>query len=587
MTSSSVGASVVQDSVIQTPTVIPRRRAADNTVPAVAKVAKSFGPSRKPPKLLASFATGKLSSAARLKNCRTAHDAILQTRREPSSQSRQPRAVAIFLAIVLCIAMSANAQAQHAHDHPTPQTQGQNTDSVEATNAAEAQTFGELFIRVITLQDHNTRVPLLGTLLLGMSSGVVGTFMLLRRQALIGDVVSHAALPGVAAAFLVAEIASPGDGKSLTGLLIGAAIAGLLAVFCTVLIRRFSQIKPDAALATVLGVFFGLGAVLFKIAQKLPGNRAGLDHFILGSAATITTSDVKVIATASVVVIIAATLLFKEFSILCFDEEYASVNGWPTSWLDFAIMGLVVAVTVIGLQAVGVLMVALLITPAAAARFWTESLAKMTMIAGLIGALSATLGTIASALVDRLAGGPTIVLAGTAFFFFSLVFGRERGLLRRWKQQRSVRRRIGNDDLLRAMYEILEARVDLDESLDSNILTSSGVTMTELLAKRSWSQRHVQSLLSRGERSGTVRIDSTHGWRLTAAGAREARRAVRNHRLWEMYLITWADIAPSHVDRDADFIEHVLEAEVIEQLEYLVQRDGQSIIPPSPHPVNQ
>jgi manganese/zinc/iron transport system permease protein len=488
----------------------------------------------------------------------------------------------VVMALGFVLIGNAPVAAQHDHNHAQS---GQQTDRKQAPDEAQKPSFSKRLIRVITLQDHNTRVPLFGTLLLGMCSGIVGTFMLLRRQALIGDVVSHAALPGVAGAFLVGEYLSPGEGKSLHALLVGAAIAGSLAVLCTGVIRRFSKIKPDAALATVLGVFFGLGAVLFKIAQKTSGSRAGLDHFILGSAATMTTSDVKVIATTSVVVVVFALVLFKEFLILCFDEEFATANGWPTTWLDFAIMGLVVAVTVVGLQAVGVLMVALLITPAAAARFWTESLAKMTWIAGLIGALSATLGTIASALFERLAGGPTIVLAGTCFFIISLVFGTERGLLRRWYEHRTIQNRIGTDDLLRAMYEILESRVSLDESLDANILTSSAVDIDALLKKRSWNQRRVQSLISRGERTGTIRIDPNSGWRLTANGAREARRAVRNHRLWEMYLITWADIAPSHVDRDADYIEHVLESEVIEQLETLVQRDGTSIIPPSPHPV--
>ena len=376
----------------------------------------------------------------------------------------------VVVALVLVFAMFAPSQAcAQGEQVPATTTPHRHATPSRADAQAKPQPFVERFIRVITLQDHNTRVPLLGTLLLGMCSGIVGTFMLLRRQALIGDVVSHAALPGVAAAFLVAEFLSPGEGKALPTLLIGAAIAGVLAVFCTGLIRRFSKIKPDAALATVLGVFFGLGAVLFKIAQKLPGNRAGLDHFILGSAATMTTSDVEVIATASIVVLILSAMLFKEFSILCFDAEFATANGWPTSRLDFVIMGLVVAVTVIGLQAVGVLMVALLITPAAAARFWTESLSKMTWIAGLIGALSATLGTIASALVERLAGGPTIVLAGTIFFLISLIFGTERGLLRRWRQHRTVQQRIGNDDLLKLGKRVAElaARCTRSSNLES------------------------------------------------------------------------------------------------------------------------
>ena len=157
--------------------------------------------------------------------------------------------------------------------------------------ASAAESSG--IIRVLTLQDYNTRVVLLGTLLLGVTSGIVGTFMLLRRQALIGDVVSHSALPGVAIAFLIGETISPGDGRSLHWLLAGAAGTGLLAVVCVGLIRRYSIVKPDAALATVLGVFFGFGAVLFKTVQELPtGNQAGLQQFILGSASTMIASDV-------------------------------------------------------------------------------------------------------------------------------------------------------------------------------------------------------------------------------------------------------------------------------------------------------
>lgn len=189
-------------------------------------------------------------------------------------------------------------------------------------------------LRVLTLQDYNTRVVLLGTMLLGVTSGIVGTFMLLRRQALIGDVVSHAALPGVAIAFLIGEAFSPGSGRSLHWLLVGAASTGLLAVVCVGIIRRFSVVKPDAALATVLGVFFGFGAVLFKTVQELPsGNQAGLQQFILGSASTMIAADVVMIAKAAAVVLVLSLLLLKELSILSFDEDFAAVQGWPVGLL--------------------------------------------------------------------------------------------------------------------------------------------------------------------------------------------------------------------------------------------------------------
>ena len=463
-------------------------------------------------------------------------------------------------------------------------------------------------IRVLTLQDYNTRVVLLGTLLLGVTSGIVGTFMLLRRQALIGDVVSHSALPGVAIAFLIGEAVSPGSGRSLHWLLAGAAATGLLAVVCVGIIRRYSVVKPDAALATVLGVFFGFGAVLFKTVQELPtGNQAGLQQFILGSASTMIASDVAIIAKATAVVLVLSLLLFKELSILSFDEDFAAAQGWPVGMLDLGLTGLVVGITVIGLESVGILMVALLITPPTAARFWTDNFARMTLVAAAIGGASATVGCLLSAMVPKLAGGPTIVLSGTAFFVLSMLFGSRRGIVQRWLRHAANRRRIGRDDLLRAMYEIIEARLvsaddqpatgnglNISPSLsggeateeESALFAKQAVQISELFNHRSWSARRVRQVIAAAEREGTVRMDSETGWRLTSSGAKTARRAVRNHRLWEMYLISHAEIAPSHVDRDADDIEHVLGTEVIEQLEQLLaSRVPPATVPPSPHPL--
>ena len=441
--------------------------------------------------------------------------------------------------------------------------------------------------KLLSLGDYNTRVVLLGTTLLGIAAGIVGTFMLLRRQSLVGDVVSHAALPGVAIAFLVGEMILPGSGRSLSGLLTGAAISGLLAVGAMSAIRRWSKIKPDAALATVLGVFFGGGAVLFKVVQEMPaGNRAGLQHFILGSASTMTAGDVWLIAKVAVAVLVLSWLIFKELSLLAFDEEFAATQGWPVGVLDLGLLGLVVAVTVIGLQSVGVLMVALLITPATASRFWTEKLSRMTLLAALFGGGSALVGTLASALIPKLAGGPTIVLAGTCVFVLSLLFGTERGLLVRWQQQREIEQRVGRHDLLRAMYEVIEASLPGDQSLSVEQLPGRAVKFLELQMKRSWSVRRLTQLINRNLTAGLIRFDSEDGWRLTHAGALEAQRIVRNHRLWELYLIQCADFGASHVDRRADDIEHVLEPEVIEQLERSVAaRDLRRDVPPSPHPV--
>lgn len=443
------------------------------------------------------------------------------------------------------------------------------------------------FLRLLTLHDYNTRTVLIGTLLLGVTAGLVGTFTLLRRQALVGDVVSHAALPGVAVAFLAGELNAPGTGRSLSSLLAGAAISGSLAVVAITVIRRLTPIRADAALATVLGVSFGIGSALFKAVQELPsGNQAGLQTMILGSAATMTAGDVRLIAAGALVTLIIALLLFKELSILCFDEQTAAVQGWPVLILDLCLTGLVVAVTVIGLQTVGILMVALLITPPSAARFWTDRLSRMAVLAVVIGGLSAAGGSIVSASVPRLAGGPTIVLAGSLCFLISLFFGTERGLLRRWLRQRRNRNRIGRDDLIRAMFEIVESRLQPEAEPSPDHLTAIAVQTDELLARRSWSRQRLTGLIAQADRDGLIRMDTDSGWRFTRKGARIARTHVRNHRLWELYLITYAQVPPSHVDRDADFSEHSLDPLVVEELEALLQQRSGGTMLPSPHPVD-
>lgn len=439
--------------------------------------------------------------------------------------------------------------------------------------------------RLMSLGDFNTRVVLMGTMLLGTSAGVVGTFMLLRRQSLVGDVVSHAALPGVAFAFLIGELVAPGSGRSLGRLLIGASAAGLLAVGAMSLIRRWSQIKPDAALATVLGVFFGGGAVLLKAVQEIPsGNQAGLQHFILGSAATMTTSDVWLIMKVSLVIVVLVFVLFKELALLSFDDDFARTQGWPVGVLDAALLCLVVAVTVTGLQSVGVLMVALMIAPPTAARFWTEKLSSMTLLAALFGASSAAIGTVASAMFPQLAGGPTIVLMGSLIFVVSLFFGKERGLWQRWWNQRDLHRRIGRHDLLRACYEVVESLSATPDALSVEQLTGCAVRFLDLQSKRAWSVRRLQQLISQNVHAGILRDDVSDGWRLTQAGAIEAQRVVRNHRLWEFYLIEYADFGAAHVDRVVDDIEHVIDPEVLIQLEQSVKsRSAGSLVPPSPH----
>ncbi|MCA9248842.1 MAG: metal ABC transporter permease [Planctomycetales bacterium] len=438
--------------------------------------------------------------------------------------------------------------------------------------------------RVLTLRDYNTRMVLAGTVLLGVCSGAVGTFMLLRRRALVGDVVSHAALPGIGVAFLVLESFEPGRGKWLPGLLIGATVAGLLGVGCVNLLRRSRRIRDDAALAIVLSFFFGLGIVLFTVIQRTStGNSAGLHQFIYGKAASIVASDVRLILVVAFVALVICVVLFKEFAVLSFDAAFAASRGWPTQWLDGVLLTLVVSVTVIGLQSVGLLLVvALLIVPPAAARFWSDRLAGMAIASAAIGGLAALGGVLTSALFPRLAAGAVIVLCGSLMFLLSLLLGTRRGVLPRIWMHRALRRRMGRDHLLRALYELQEAR----QSQASNAGDLAWVPYAAIARHRGWSARELSRAVRRAMAEGLIANKGGRHYGLTESGQVEARHAARHHRLWELYLIHFADIAPTHVDRSADAIEHVLDPTTVAELERLLADEYPRFgVPKSPHEI--
>ncbi|MBA3314551.1 MAG: metal ABC transporter permease [Planctomycetota bacterium] len=281
------------------------------------------------------------------------------------------------------------------------------------------------------LLDYNTRVVLLGTLLLGATAGLVGTFLVLRKRALVGDVIGHATLPGIAIAFLFAEMFSPGTGKNTATVMLGAAATGLLGAAAVSILARVRKVGPDAAQAVVLGLFFGVGASLFRVVQQVPtGNAAGLNGYLYGKAASLVASDVWLFAGAAAVVLLVVLALHKEFVLVCFDAEFATATGRPVKALDLALTALAVAVTVLGLQSVGlVLVVATLTIPPATARFWTDRAGVMTALSAAIGGATAVAGVLVSALAPRIAAGATIVLAAGFCFAVSLVFGPKGGLL--------------------------------------------------------------------------------------------------------------------------------------------------------------
>ncbi|MBI1322368.1 iron chelate uptake ABC transporter family permease subunit [bacterium] len=280
---------------------------------------------------------------------------------------------------------------------------------------------------------YNTLIILAGTSLLGLVSGLVGTLAVLRRRALAGDALAHATLPGLCIAFLVV------GHRHLPSLLLGAACTGLFGLACVSILCRSSRIKDDAALALVLGVFFGAGIVLSRWIQNraTEGSKAGLDSFLLGKTSGMILADVELIAAVSAFVLIVIVALFKEFQVTLFDTAFARATGWPTGTMDLLLMLLIGLVVVAGLPSVGVVLItSLLVIPAAAARFWTDRFETMALISSILGMIACVSGVVISTLIEDLPTGALMTLCATGLFVVSALFSPRGVIARRYRSSR-------------------------------------------------------------------------------------------------------------------------------------------------------
>lgn len=404
------------------------------------------------------------------------------------------------------------------------------------------------------LLDANARWVLTGSMLLGLTAGVLGSFALLRRRSLMGDALAHAALPGVAIAYMVTGY------KHIGVMMIGAAVAGVLGTMAISAITRYSKIKEDSAMGIVLTVFFGVGIVLLTIIQRSPkGNQSGLDKFLFGQAASLVGSDVQVMVVIAAVLCLLTMILFKEFKLLSFDSGFGAGLGLPMGLLDAILNLMIVLAVVVGLQAVGVvLMAALLITPAIAARYWTERLSLMVVLSGLFGALSGALGTMLSLVAPRMSTGPLIVLSATAIFVVSMLVAPRRGLLAKMIRLLAVRRTVARENTLRALYELAEEAGS----------AGAGFTLDDLRRRRGIADRNLAQVLDRlaGEgllhRLGVGGASSRDRWSLTEEGIALALGLVRRQRLWEVFLMHEAELGGAAVDRDNAGLPDGLEDEL-------------------------
>lgn len=361
--------------------------------------------------------------------------------------------------------------------------------------------------------DYTLRTVSMGAAVLGIVSGVLGSFAVLRRQSLLGDAMSHAALPGIVLVFLLLGTKAP------LQLMIGAILAGWLGVLLVVFITQQTRIKQDSSLGIVLAVFFAFGVGLMSWIQRHQGSAAqsGLDKFLFGRAAALVERDVVTMALLGGVTLIAIVLFWKEFKLISFNPEYAASLGLPVRGLGIFLTTLIVVAIVIGLQTVGVvLMSAMVIAPAVAARQWTDRLGWMVILAGFFGAMAGISGAMISSLGSGLSTGPVIVLTISAIVVISLLVAPNRGLLARWLRKRRNRGRIRRVQVLEALYMMGLHHEDPTHPHSLEMLQAAlpgyGVAPT----------------LNQLKSEGLVRFDPDRGWGLTPEGLDNVRSNLRH-----------------------------------------------------------
>ncbi len=408
--------------------------------------------------------------------------------------------------------------------------------------------------RFFTLRDPSLRNALIGSVLMGVSCGLLGSFLIVRKQALMGDALSHAVLPGVALGFLWSLTKNP------LAIFVGATAAGLLGAATVHAVRTTTKHKEDAALGFVLAAFFAAGVCLLTMINNLPGaQKSGLDKFMFGQAAALGDGDVILMAVVTGLVVVILALGYKEFKVTSFDSGFARAIGFPAQGIHYTLMLLLAFSIVVSLQAVGVVLVsAMLVTPAAAAYLLTDRLGRMLLLAAVFGVVAGAVGSFLSFVGHDMPTGPLMVLAGSAVFAAALFFGPRYGIFARWWKQQSRAARTRRENTLKSVYHVLEKRSFQGDS----------VSWQELAEQRRETEdeaRHLGDELCRHQLATRPRDQADLF--LTPSGWQRACEIVRNHRLWELYLTNAAHMAADHVHEDAEKIEHVLGEDTVRELE--------------------
>ncbi|NVJ87606.1 MAG: metal ABC transporter permease [Algoriphagus sp.] len=407
----------------------------------------------------------------------------------------------------------------------------------------------EDFLYFFSFQDASIGFVVLGITLLGIGSAFVGTFSFLDNKALLGDAISHAILPGICLGFMLA-------GEKNPYFIVGGAIAsGGLATYLSSWLKENTKLTEDTIIAVILSVFFGIGIVFLTVIQK-SGNpeMAGLNQFIFGNAIGIVERDLWIYGILSLGIISVLIGLFKEFQLLVFNPEFGKAIGLPMLSIRMAFNTLMILAVVIGIQAIGVvLMAALLITPGAAARFWTDRLKTLLILAALFASISGIFGTFVSYTLPQMPTGPWVVVILSLIALLSFLLAPKRGMLSRFYHRKKYIDKTQQDHVLKSIYKAEE-------------LGKSGLGLNDLLQIYPHHKKGILKSIKNLEKTGYLFINHNI-IKLTKPGKMKAKRIVRLHRLWELYLNEYLNIAPDHVHESAEKLEHLLTPELEALLE--------------------
>jgi len=393
------------------------------------------------------------------------------------------------------------------------------------------------------LQYEFIQRALVASIMVGISCGLIGTYIMLRRLSLIGDALAHSVLPGVVIGFMI-------SGKNPLGLFLGALVAGILTSILISYVERNSKIKEDTSIGIIFTGAFALGILLVSQLKQV---HIDLSSYLFGDVLGVSDSDLIMSSVITVFILISVILFYKQLLVTSFDPVMAYVIGISTSLVHYFLMTLLSMSIIAGLQSVGViLIIAMLITPPATAFLLTDKLKPLLILSVLIGVFSSVIGLYLSYHFN-FASGASIVLTAVVIFSLTFLFSPKEGVVQKYFRRKRNSGINLTEDILKYLFNAEEKHIE--EDLFSKLSLELGL-----------SQNKIISALKRTERNGLISGDKNN-YKLTEKGRELATKLVRSHRLWETYLTEKNIVDMDSIHQDAEKYEHILSDDLIAEID--------------------